>query len=98
MSTTVSKKFKDLLYSFRGKKDSRIISSALNGDFRTETKKNYRGKGLPHILECYNNTLINRLCIISGKGSVLIEKKTYNERTLFDSKEKFYGTVFQISI
>lgn len=95
--TTVSRRITDMAYIFSKIKDSRIISSALDGAFRTETKKNYRGKGLPHILECYNNTYIKELCIVSGKGSVSICKNS-NERKYYDSHENFYGTVFYISI
>lgn len=91
--TTVTCKLKDLFY----KKDSSKIMSTLNGDFRTETKKDYRGKGLPNILKCYKDTHIKELCIISGKGSVLLCKKT-NTKECYDSNEDFYGTVFYISV
>ena len=96
--STVARRFwTDTFYSLTQYKSSYLISSALDGKFRTETKQEYRGKGLPHILECYENKYINNLCIISGTGSV--QFNGINEkRKFYDSREKFLGTIFQISI
>ncbi len=95
--STVSGRFKDILYYALPDRESRIISSALDGDFRTETKQKYRGKGLPCVVECYNNNYINEMLIISGKGSTILRSNS-NDRVLKDSKESFLGTIFLFSI
>lgn len=94
---TVRHRIKDFIYKVQSNTESKIIFSALNGDFRTETSKSYRGKGMPYILSCYKNSNIKKLNIISGKGSVSMEK--YTTETIFkDSQANFSGTVFYICI
>lgn len=62
---TVQKKWHEKVLN---KKDSNIITSALNGDFRTKTKHKYRGKGLPKIKECLDRKNLNNINIISNKA------------------------------
>lgn len=47
--------------------DARYISSALKGEFRTETEEEHRGKGLPEIYENVLSGSINSLSILSGQ-------------------------------
>lgn len=61
---TVQKRFTERFWNT----DSSIIVSALNGDFRTATKKEFRGKGLPKIKECVFEHKLNNFTIISNKG------------------------------
>lgn len=48
--------------------DSELILSALNGEYRTRTKQNWRGKGLPKIYSYLKSGDISNLVIISDKG------------------------------
>lgn len=50
------------------KSESSIISSALNGEFRTQTKQGFRGKGLPKIKACVQEQNLENFTIISNKG------------------------------
>lgn len=73
-------------------KDASYISSALQGAFRTETKKGYRGKGLPGIYQDSINGQISNMCIISGKGKCVIK----NDGNIIESvlPIQFEGTLF----
>lgn len=54
-------------------KDAFFIASALRGEWRSETKLEYRGKGLPEI---YNRALSNYIIdfsIVSGKGKCTLD-------------------------
>lgn len=48
--------------------ESRLVSSALNGTFRSQTGSNYRGKGLPKIKQCVENHNLEKLYIITNKA------------------------------
>lgn len=65
---TVQKKFSERLFG----SDSEIIESALNGDFRTQTKQGFRGKGLPKIKECVCEQKLMNFTIISHNGCCYI--------------------------
>lgn len=66
--------------------DAYFISSALLGDFRSETNLGYRGQGLPKIFDRVLNGDIVEFSIISGKGkcavapngSIMEENLNYN--------------------
>ena len=79
------------------KKDSEFICSALRGDFRTETQKDNRSKGLPQIsLECIRG-IIHHGTVISGKGFCRIlhtKTKDVAQYKKKDLKNKISGTLF----
>jgi hypothetical protein len=72
--------------------DSFLISSALNGEFRSRTEKGYRGKGLPKIKKCAETNEIHELKIISSFGSFDVATLTGVEL-----KRQFMGTLFSWS-
>lgn len=55
------------------KTDARFISSALKGDFRTDTGERHRGKGLPEIYDNVRKHAIKSLSILSGKGLCIVD-------------------------
>lgn len=71
---SVRKKFFEKIDFLGLKSESSYIVSALNGEFRTETGKPYRGKGLPKIKDICMQQKIKRLRIISNNADVCIEK------------------------
>lgn len=74
------------------KKDASFISSALQGDFRTETKMGNRGKGLPGIYQDSINGRIRNMSIISGKGKCTIMSNGEIKEKILPSS--FEGTLF----
>lgn len=73
--------------------DSKAIMSALNGEFRSETKAEYRGKGLPELKKHVIDGSLRQFKVVSGKGSCvynesehIFEKNEYNNR--------IFGTIF----
>lgn len=92
---TVYKKFVEKISLH--KKDSDFIVSALNGDFRTQTRQNNRGKGLPQIKKCCTTGLLKDVCIFSGKGLCKINNETF-DLTQNDYKTSFLGTLFSWNI
>lgn len=75
-----------------GINDSKYISSALRGEFRTETKQVNRGKGLPGIYEDSCNGILTNLIIISGRGECrIMPDRSIQENQL---KTSFAGTLF----
>lgn len=50
------------------KTDSEYILSALKGEKRTQTKKGYRGNGLPFLYELAHSRSIDDLFIVAGSG------------------------------
>lgn len=95
--TTVSRKFTDSFKQFRKKSESLLIDSALQGQFRTETKEKHRGNGLPQVLKGFEESNINKLYVISGRGSVLFDK-TQGKHIFENSQSDFWGTVYYFSI
>ena len=67
---TVRRNFADLVSRMRAGTDTRLIQSALDGEFRTKTKLGYRGKGLPRIYSDFRNGRIKSLAIVSLRGYV----------------------------
>ena len=83
-------KFSKLIYG--KKKDAAFISSALRGEFRTETGKLHRGKGLPGIYQDSISGRIRNMSIISGKGKcTIMHNGEIKEKVLSGS---FEGTLF----
>lgn len=69
---TIRKNWKERIKDFWGadKDDPTYIEAALLGEFRTETKQGFRGKGLPEIYAAVTdvNNRIGNMTIISGHG------------------------------
>lgn len=88
---TVRKKWTERLWST----ESSIIASALDGEFRTTTKKEYRGKGLPKIKECVKEHKLNNFTIISNKG--FCKLKDNNGELAIEENElqkPIFGTIY----
>jgi hypothetical protein len=87
---TLRKNFKEkFIDPFINKQnDGKLILSALKGEFRTRTKKHYRGTGLPKILNYSKEKQIENLIIISNKGYV-----ECNSEQSIELSRKFYGTL-----
>lgn len=90
---TVLKKFLENINPFLS--ESKIIRSALNGDFRTKTGLEFRGKGLPGIMAKHRSGQIQELQIISGSGKVRNEGTNPVDE---DTSSKLKGTLYAWSI
>jgi len=71
--------------------DSKLIASALDGEFRTRTMQKWRGNGLPTILKASRENYIEDLMIYSNKGVVKANK---NDKICEDTKSTFKGTLY----
>lgn len=89
---TVSKKFLEKLLN--KKQDCDLISSALKGEFRTETKEKNRGKGLPLILDYCKEGKLENLEIFSGKGRCRLLKGCGENIENNEFEESILGTLF----
>lgn len=88
IATTVRKKFYEKIV----KKDSELIKSAFDGEFRTETKKDYRGLGLPALKEYAEYGYFSSFYVLSGSGEY-----KYNNNGMFticDYFKKINGTIY----
>lgn len=91
---TALKKWNEKLFN---KSDSGIITSALNGELRTQTGSKYRGKGLPKIKECVDNNLLNNINIISNKAICSINYDHNNNCSVINSidlQHSLPGTIY----
>lgn len=77
--------------------ESRLIKSALDGDFRTQTQKHNHGKGLPSINEFAYNSQIKDFHIISGGGHCWLESVT-DDFKCEDLKNRINGTIYCFTI
>ena len=87
---TVRKKFMERVF----KRESDIILSALNGEFRTQTGRKYRGKGLPKIKECVMNHNLDELFIISNKAFCELKYNNEFEIKKDDLSSSLRGTIY----
>lgn len=88
---TVRKSFKEIVWPT----ESSIISSALNGDPRTQTKLDFRGRGLPKIKDCVYKNKLNNFTIISNKGYCsLVEEDGKQLIKETEMKKPIVGTIF----
>jgi len=93
---TIRKKpFEKLADIFKGLKDSELITSALEGEFRTSTGYKWRGKGLPKIRSYVVNGEIKNMKIISNTGYVICEEDDMKTQEL---ENRFYGTLLSWDI
>lgn len=74
--------------------DEVILQSAFLGDFRTRTKKENRGRGLPSIYHNCLNGIIEEAVILSGYGVCDISSKVENNIQCRKLPVKFAGTLF----
>ena len=88
---TVQKNFAEKIDFLGLKADNKYIISALNGDFRTATQKEYRGKGLPKIKEFCSANQICNLHILANKADVQVFQEHYQAR---DIDSTLSGTLF----
>lgn len=89
---TVLKRFYEKIKDFAFRNDAVYLKSALQGKFRSETKQEHRGKGLPGIYEDACNLSIMGLSIISGQGKCTVREDGVIETESFD--QMFEGTLF----
>lgn len=71
--------------------DAFFISSALKGEFRSETNLGYRGKGLPEIYNRVKSEYILDFSVISGRGKCDVTKD--GEIINSNLEENFLGTM-----
>ena len=89
---TVTKNFWEKVRALVIKNDANYLKSTLEGAFRTETKKEHRGKGIPGIYEDACNHAVLGLSIISGQGKCEVRNNGDIEATSL--KQSFEGTLF----
>ncbi|MCR8640851.1 ATP-binding protein [Leptospira interrogans serovar Ricardi] len=93
ISETIAKKLKERIFDFvfeffSNHSDADYILSALRGEFRSETRKKYRGFGLPEIQGIAKNKHIAEFHIISNFGFVDVKKMRPTKLS-----SKIYGTM-----
>lgn len=89
---TIRTNFFEKIRSKLNNSDAYFISSALKGAFRTETKLDYRGKGLPEIYNRISERIISDFSIVScgGRCNVDADGTIQEEKLSSDLK----GTLF----
>ena len=65
---TIKKSVLERTRDFFRENDAEYIASTLRGEFRTVTREDNRGKGLPEIYANIGNGAILSLSILSGRG------------------------------
>lgn len=80
--STVRKNFSEKLDLLGVKGENKYVISALNGEFRTSTKKYYRGKGLPRIRDFCSNGYIHDMRIITNRADVTVHTDTLEGKDL----------------
>lgn len=94
--TIYTKLGEKLKYIFKQLTDCDLIKSALDGDFRTQTKQRNRGKGLPQISSCFRNHLLSNVFICSRLGVCkLTDGSNYNA---FNNSHQLNGTLYSWTI
>lgn len=76
--------------------ESDILKSAFEGEFRTRTEKDHRGKGLPQIYNVMCSDYVTNAVVYSGKGYVGIMEAENDVYYSFD--DDFYGTLYEFTI
>ena len=90
VAKTIKEFFKDVLLA--GVSDSSLIKSALLGEYRTQTKKTYRGKGLPRVMKAFTKGNLQNLCVYSGRGFCKLNSNETIEA--IDYKQEMIGTLY----
>ena len=89
--TTIRKNFLERINILGLKTDNDYLCSVLNGDFRTSTNKEYRGKGIPKIREFSKSNKIQKLHIISNNADILVISNEYKREDILN---KLKGTLY----
>lgn len=92
---TVAKKFRERIFELMLENDAMYLQSAIQGDFRSETRQGHRGKGLPGIYEDVQHAIIKNLNVISCRGACTITGTQIVSTSL---KTAFEGTLFSWDI
>ena len=71
---TIRTKFGEKIASLLSNNDAYFIASALRGEFRSETRLDYRGKGLPEIYNRIISARIENFAIVSGQGKCVVDE------------------------
>lgn len=79
---TVRKNFAERLDILKIKGDSKYVTSALDGEFRTATGQTFRGKGLPRIRKFCREDKIQNMRIITNSADVSVHQSRYTTYTL----------------
>lgn len=93
--STVRRNFAEKLDFLKLKSEYRYVESALDGDFRTATHEEHRGKGLPKIRKFCTNEKIQNMRIITSKADVAVLSKGYQSK---DLEKPLIGTLFSWKI
>ena len=89
---TIRKNFTERVAELFIRQDAKFIASALKGDFRTETKMEHRGKGMPEIYSISKEGIITDLTVFSGKGLCIVGTDGSIEESILATS--FIGTLF----
>lgn len=89
--STVNKRFYEQLDVLKLLGDDKYVISALKGELRSETRKYYRGKGLPKVFESCKKGQIKNMRIISNKADVTVSGESISSCELPVSLK---GTLF----
>lgn len=79
---TVRKNFAEKIDFLKIKREDKYVISALNGEFRTSTSKEYRGKGLPRIRKFCAENKIQNMRIITNKADISVGQDSYESTEL----------------
>ena len=93
--TTVRKNFWEKVLPLS--RDCDLVKSALDGEYRTQTKLENRGKGLPQISDCFSKGLLQNVFIYSGQGCCKLTNVNKNY-DLLEYNGKIFGTLFSWEI
>lgn len=74
--------------------DSEFIQSTLDGTFRTETKLENRGQGLPQIADCFKSGIFTDVFVFSGHGLCTLAHQSNKTFLCKDYEEQIFGTLF----
>jgi hypothetical protein len=87
--STVKRKFKERFFA----NESRLVSSALNGEFRTSSGEFFRGNGLPKIKKSVEEHQLEEVYVISNKAFCELK---YYEKNVIEKEQKrgIMGTMY----
>lgn len=88
---TIRTKFGEKIISILSNSDAYFIASALRGEFRSETRLEYRGKGLPEIYNRITSAKIENFAIVSGQGKCVVDE--FGNIVEIPLKNVFNGTL-----
>ena len=89
--STAKKKWSEKIFR---RLDTEIIVSALDGGFRTQTGRDYRGKGLPKIKECVMQHSLEKLYIISNKACCQLQYLNSYSISSIELSKSLMGTIY----